>query len=409
MSAPLCLIHLVSEQTMPNVLAALASTPAAQHLIHTPRTEPHARWIKRALTRAGLTPVTETTTLSDAPDLRETGTAVRAVIDSANAAGLTPVINFTGGTKLMSIGAFAAAHAARAASLYFDTEHHTIHSGPTGVLPSPFDQPAVALRAARDRLTIDVIAAAHGVQRVTPGRDPAPWIPAATLLVQDPKLEMQTHDFARGLDEGQRRATDYMRLLDRPLNDLPDSLIEPFSLASLIALRDDRWHFAFDRRTDLEGWAISCGIPASLGDYFAAIAPLQQFIAFLTGAWWEVAVADAATRSGRFRDLRWSVEIERQPGSPSFEEDLMGIDGLNLAVFSCKRGGDRPRLLRAFDELESGARSLGGAMVRRFLCVAMPIAGYQIAEVRARAAASRTTLLGPASRLNQGSFADPIA
>ena len=48
------LVQLVSDQTMPNVLAALALEPAHITLLHTPRTEPQAAWINNALRRAGL-------------------------------------------------------------------------------------------------------------------------------------------------------------------------------------------------------------------------------------------------------------------------------------------------------------------------------------------------------------------
>jgi hypothetical protein len=147
---------------------------------------------------------------------------------------------------------------------------------------------------------------------------------------------------------------------------------------------------------------------ASTTDYFGLIAPIQQFIGFLAGGWWEIAVALAARKASRFRDVRWSVEVERQPGSPVFEEDLLALDGLGLAVFSCKRGGDRARLLRAFSELDAGARTLGGSMTRRFLCVALPLKSYNLEEVRVRAAATQTTLVGPASRLHPHMF-DPVS
>ena len=83
---------------------------------------------------------------------------------------------------------------------------------------------------------------------------------------------------------------------------------------------------------------------------------------------------------------------------------MVAVEDLHLAVFSCKRGGDRSRMLRAFEELDSAARGLGGTFARRYLAVARPLPRTLVSEIHARAAATRTTLIGPASRLGPDSF-----
>ena len=55
-----------------------------------------------------------------------------------------------------------------------------------------------------------------------------------------------------------------------------------------------------------------------------------------------------------FRDLRGSVRFRTE--TAHLEEDLVGVMCLNLAVFSCKPGGERERLNRAFEA--AGARRL---------------------------------------------------
>jgi len=112
-------------------------------------------------------------------------------------------------------------------------------------------------------------------------------------------------------------------------------------------------------------------------------------------------VLEAARSSGRFRDLHWSAEITRSGGHAPIEEDILAVEDLNLAVFSCKRGGDRARLLRAFEELDSAARHLGGSFTRRYFAVAKFLAGSSFAEIKARAATSQTHLIGPAERMNK--------
>lgn len=395
------LIQLVSEQTMPNVLCALAARPAKLTLLHTPRTAGHADWIVAACTRAGLNPPCERHELSDTPDLNETGTRVNAAIGSAREAGLTPLLNFTGGTKLMSIGAFAAAHGSRTASVYVDTENQVLIPGPGSLLPAPLDNANAALRAAQDALNVDVITTAHGIASLTTGRDPEPWLPSARLLSKDPHLEAACHAFAEEqLAEGGRTPQDYLKLVDTPLAGLPEQLVEPLALASHITLRDGAWHLAFEHRADLEAFAAMPEFRPG-PDYYRTIAPLQQILAFLSGGWWELAVVDELRRSTGFHDVRWSATATRAGGRVPIEEDILAVRGLNLAAFSCKRGGNRDRLQRAFEELDSAARALGGTFAERHLCIARRVHGIE--DLRARALATRTHLVGPADRL-RGAF-----
>jgi hypothetical protein len=120
-------------------------------------------------------------------------------------------------------------------------------------------------------------------------------------------------------------------------------------------------------------------------DYFTAVRPLQFTLAFLSGAWWEVAVIDTADRSGQFRDLRWSVNIGERSGGLDMEEDIVGIDGVQIAYFSCKRGGAKTRLVPLLDELDNRARSIGGNFTRRFLAVYQPPFGQNAVNLQKRA------------------------
>ena len=80
MPQPLCLIQLVSEQTMQNVLPALALKPASLVLLHTPRTSDQVQWIAAALRKAGLQFEVRAIPLTEMPDIQETGAATRAAI-----------------------------------------------------------------------------------------------------------------------------------------------------------------------------------------------------------------------------------------------------------------------------------------------------------------------------------------
>lgn len=401
---PTALIQLVSEQTLPNVFPALALDPARTVLLHTPQTRRQCDWIEHALRLAGIAGESLRAGLPDHPNHHLTGQAVIDQIARARADDLVPLVNITGGTKLMSIGAFAAAHQQKAPACYLDTTHRTFISATSAPLPAPLDSSSLAFRRVADRLTVAIFLAAHGIEQFLPGRDPRPWLPTARLLAADPKLEADTHNFAAmRLDEGRRQPVDYARLLATPLDELPDPLIEPLAEADLIVLRDGHWFIWHPEADAFVRWAAGESY-ASVQTYFAATAPLQQFIGFLQGGWWELAVLDAATASGRFRDLHWSPQITRPDSTTPIEEDLLAVEDLNLALFSCKRGGERPRLLRAFEELDSSARHLGGTFARRYLSIALPVVKHSLSEIKARALATRTTLIGPAALLRPQSF-----
>jgi hypothetical protein len=401
---PHALLQLVSEQTLPNLFPALALEPDSLVLLHTPQTARQCDWIEQALLKAQCKQEVRRVELRDNPDHHATGHAIKREIAVARAADLAPVVNITGGTKLMSIGAFAAAYQEKIPACYVDTAHRLFIAASNIPLPAPLDTSPIAFRKLADRLNVPVMAAAHGIGHFTPGRDPSPWLPTARLIAKDPQLETATHEFAQNfLQESGRRPADYHRLLATPLDQIPDPLVEPLASSGHIHLQNGHWHLWHPQPECFARWA-SGEVYDSIQSYFDANAPIQQLIGFLSGGWWELAVLEAAQASGRFRDIHWSPKVSRPDVQTSIEEDLLAIEDIHLAVFSCKRGGERGRLLRAFEELDSSARNLGGVFARRYLAIAQPIAKHHLEEVQARARSTRTTLIGPAAHLRPDSF-----
>src|SRR5438067_857322 len=109
MTQSLALIQLISEQTMQNLVPLLALKPA--HVVHlsTPKTAARSAQIVEAARQANVIIELESIRLSEMPSIPETSRAVLRAIVAAREAHQIPVINFTGGTKLMSIGAYEAA------------------------------------------------------------------------------------------------------------------------------------------------------------------------------------------------------------------------------------------------------------------------------------------------------------
>ncbi len=402
MSTPISLIQLVSEQTMQNVLPALAIEPRSIILLHTPRTARQCQWIAAALRKAGLEFEPRMLPLTEMPDTRETAARIREAISQAESSGQDPLVNFTGGTKLMSIGAFAATLGVKCPSLYVDTEHRRFVDGGQVQAHPVMVNPWELLPKAESRLSVDVICAAHGIEDVSAGRDPTPYLELAEHLRRTPGEEVICHAVTKQLMKTSIKPAEALSLIDRPLEQLPDRSAQLACAAGLIEKRGSGWHLpsssraALQRFADGERWK-------DITEFYEALSPLQESQSMLAGGWWEVCVWEAARQSGRFRDLRWSVQVG-VPGA-AVEEDILAVDGFNLAVMSCKRGGEGGRLKRALEEFETAARHVGGAFASKFFCVAQPIVRRHFAVVQKEAEQARIHLIGPYERLSPARFA----
>ena len=382
------LIQLISEQTMQNLVPVLALKPA--HVVHltTPKTAARSAQIIEGARQAGTDTELESIRLSEMPSIPETSRAVLRAVAAAREAQQTPVINFTGGTKLMSIGAYEAALREQVVSLYVDTDHQQFIDGHSGPKLNTVLGDDSSFTAFQDALTVSAIAVANGRPRVTDGRDWRPFLPLATHFLESESDEASTWEAFHGsggiCPKGHepRRAGDWLPLLDRPLALRPR--VGELALAAGL-VRADGANFLLPDTTRGSLEEIAQVERPSLPDYFAAVGPLQFTLAFLSGGWWELAVINAAQRSGQFRDLRWSVNVGDRQGGFDPEEDIVGVDGVQIAFFSCKRGGAKGRLVPMLDELDNRARSLGGHFTRRFLAIYKTPGGPLAASLAKRA------------------------
>jgi hypothetical protein len=400
MPTPISLIQLVSEQTMQNLLPVLRLKPARLIHLATPRTADRSARIAEAARRSQCSVEFQTIDLPGMPSITETHQAVRMVIEEEKNAGRSPVVNFTGGTKLMSIGAYAAALKDRVPSLYVDTQDSVFVDGRTAPgLDDALDGDYSFTPILRS-LTVHVVACANGCARVTGGRDWRPFLPLAEHLLNSPEEEKATHQAFHGPDapfaggREPRKPGDWLPYFDHEFS-LPErvkclaleaGLMEPGAEAATVRLpqksRSDLKYLASNKVADYHQ------------RYFTAIAPVQQAISLLAGGWWEVIVADRALRSGRFRDLRWSVQVGEKGGA-DLEEDIVALDGVQIAYISCKRGGNKARLLPLLEEINARARTLGGAFNRRYLAIWNPPSGKVLRDLQTRAGALGIRLLFP--------------
>ena len=157
MTNPLTLIHLVSEQTMQNLLPILALRPKTVVQVRS-RGDKYlavARHIEAAVREAGIAADFKEYELPNAfSDVGETRQALGEILPQFPEA----IVNVTGGTKLMSIGTILAANAfPKVAMLYCDSDRRSfIQVGKHPLPPMPS-----YVETAR-RLRLRVVMAAHG-------------------------------------------------------------------------------------------------------------------------------------------------------------------------------------------------------------------------------------------------------
>ncbi len=371
------LIQIVSEETMPNLLAAMAIKP--ERIVHlcTSSMAGTSAALERAYGQAQVKTVVDTCMIGGNPDIVEMSDSVRKAIAKHG----NPVVNLTGGTKLMSIGAYVAATRAGTTSLYVDTAAGRFVDGLSGGnFQSLFPDGAEVTRVSK-QLMVNSITTANGVERVTGGKPWKNYSTIAELLLGDFRMEQKCHDIVADIIKGEPRnfaqAQAYFRkLYSKPLS-VPGGLGVAAVSAGLLEERGGVCYPAPRWLDALNGLDFSGGkIPGNL--IYSALNEARWPFAFFNGNWWEIAVMRYLSERNRYRDLRWSVDAGSRFGSSTdMEEDILGVDGVNLLYVSCKRGGDKAKLSRVLEDVNSSARRLGGKFAHKMLAVFVDLQGMQ--------------------------------
>ena len=395
MADPVALIQLVSEQTMQNVVPVLAIKPARLIHLHTPPMASRTNDIDKALRQAGVQAATLLHVLPVMPTIAEVAAATGEAIRSARDAGERPLVNLTGGTKLMSIGAFDAARTAGVSSVYVDTGREQFIDGGTGAPIQSVLGPDLTFTPIKKQLKVNVIAVANGLERVTNTKEWSRYVALARHLLNAPGDEDRCWRAMRGKDglagpTGEPRTWTGWIELSRTAFDLPDGVAQHAAEAGLVEPIGKQWKLPTPDVKKLRELAVteqkeqrkldgrmSEGERVNVTNHVrnlrkqlaGLIDSTQLSLNLLSGGWLEVALADVAKESGRFEDLRWSARTGGRGWGEEEEQDLIGVQGAQLALFSCKRGGARAKLPSEMEIIQSRARFVGGALTRRYLCV----------------------------------------
>ena len=349
--------------------------------------------LERAYGQAGVKTTVITRRLGEHPGMVELNDAVASLIGDAGDA----VVNFTGGTKLMSIGAYAAATRAKVPSVYVDTAAGSFVDGLSGGGFKAFFPCGSELARVSRQLTVNSITTANGVERVTGGKPWKEYAPLADFLLRNPAAEQKCHDAVADLlkkepHNFQQAQVYYKNLYARRLA-IPDAVGELAVAAGLLERRTTGFCPASKWFSKFQGFNLSRGnVPLNL--LFGPAEEARWPFSFFNGNWWEIAVMRYFAEQGRFRDLRWSVDAGSRGGaSTDMEEDILGIDNVNLLYVSCKRGGDRAKLSRVLEDVNSSARRLGGKFAHKVLAVFVPLQGAQAKRLINRGRELRIELL----------------
>lgn len=379
------LIQLVGQQAMPNLLAAIAVRPDRIVHLWTRKTRAASEQLRDACKAAGLGARIRFVELSDMPGIEET----RAAVSRAAAEDPGCVVNFTGGTKPMSIGAYAAAAEKGLPSLYVDTDSGEFRDGATAPgFPDLFAERDTSLTTAKSALDVRVIACANGVPFVDAGKDWRPLVPLADLLLRDEALDEacwraadRTSKAVESDGNWFKQREILLRVYGRPVSGFPEPVLEKAAAVRLAERHGVDWYWNPALVADCD--AMYPEMPPR--EATAALEKAKEPLDFFHGKWWEVAVAAFLDRRGIYRDLRWSVQTSIRNQNP-IEEDLLGVEGANLLYVSCKHGDFRKSLARTVEEVDASARRLGGSFARKILAVCNPPKGRQESSLRLRCA-----------------------
>ncbi|MEN9636234.1 MAG: hypothetical protein RL077_4638 [Verrucomicrobiota bacterium] len=350
------LAHLVGEQTLPNLLAALAVAPT--RLLHVrsadKKFEAPIRNLERALAEPKL--ATRTLALSSDPTPEE----VTAALANLPADWRPSLVNVTGGTKLMSIGAKVWADTHSVPSLYVDTHAQRFVS--TGSVPLPA---LPALPAVAHALTLERVLTAHGV-------------PADKLRAEPPPPAARAFGAAAAVAwrNDQACSTWLQSLCDQWL--LPNRSPHPEAHRTGVAVTPTSETLAL--AAVQANWATidarGCFLPrlplAISGDQLRRDRFVAKLLQNLEGGWFELQLADQMMATGHFHDVRWSVESPDRPDLALGENDVVALDRRSLSpVFvSCKSSSRFPKPLEHIFSLRQRATHFGGTYAQAVLCIA---------------------------------------
>lgn len=356
------LLHLVSEQTMQNLLPILALRPNVVVQMRSRADKFHraaanlknaVNTIRDTLLYRDLKPEFHEVVIdADSPSAEQTEVRIREQLARYPSA----VVNITGGTKLMSLGAWKAARDQHPV-LYCDTAECRFVQVGAMQLPTlpPFEQIAASL-------TVAAVMAAHGVAPDTWKFDRATEPLRIVGRVAFGCRQANEQAFRAFGDavrrhfrrEGERIPSGAQKLQELIAQPLPAAQpsVRPFlqaiADAGLLIKRGDDFYPHVEPRRD----------------------KVEQLANLLDGSWLELYVVDLLlNRNDLWSDPHWSVEPKHAEEVAFGETDVIcvKVPAAALQIISCKTALRQP--LETLEALAQRRRDLGGTYAKAALAV----------------------------------------
>lgn len=350
------LIQLIGGQSLPNLYTLVAFKPNILVNVYSKRTKKQENCLNQAMKDLSENLKIESIYLEDFPTSEETRAALTSYCSKVENNDNTIIINLTGGTKLMSIGAYLLAKEAGYPSVYLDTQSHKFHDGGTS----------------KDSVIEDILKGNESTKEL------ATTIPLASILKAHQFSMLGSQDFhneallnlAWALDEEKQRQN------NKPISILDNYTSQPTTLKQLL-YKD----FDFGKKINqlcVDAKLMQWGDEQSPDKiYILADSTLsdpdlekriQQINNFLTGSWWKLLLATELEKQTALTDIHWSVDVQQGQGAPS-EEDILARSHTELLCFSCKMGSTGAKLFGEIHKLSSNARNMGGSFAKPVLAV----------------------------------------
>ncbi len=383
------LIHLVSEQTLQNLLPLLALCPARVIQIRSAdeRFAKAVENLKQAVAVLGRTPryanfrpeFFELVIAEASPSLDST----RRKVGEALSLWPGAVVNLTGGTKLMSIGAWLSAAYQQESALYCDTQERRFVIEGKGRPPSlaPFEQVAASL-------TVEAMLAAAGLDpaRIRFEQTPdAHHTFAAAAARAAEWMPWIAREAARFFDPASEKLVSKSRMreeLTRPIGAVPESL----SLAVAAAVGAGAlWEGE-------RGLFLSPNPATFTANSDRLLRAAEDNLRLLRGGWFELVVEQTLGGSGAFSDVRRGLATARETALG--ETDFVAFDprAVCLVAISCKTADHHLRPLEHLSELHDRARRLGGTFARAALVLGRSDHAAKLGDLVAFARALRMSI-----------------
>ncbi len=361
------LLHLVSEQVVQNLIPALALKPrrVIQLASAEKRYSKTMSAFESALKAAGLEEVScEHVSLeSRSPEPVEVEARIRRLVEVEPIG----VINITGGTKLMAIGAFNAARSLGIPCLYVDSASQRIVW-----LNNPGNAPEIAFADGAHLFSIPVWLCAHGVdpgtiKGISPsdalrqfGREAARLRRAngesiGVWIEKSVRPQFHTSKGAFYEKGGLREALG--KALDTPPRGPVAQYVELALEAGLLRRNGDAVYLAPD--------PVSSGFSSEELKNRA-----RDNFKTLEGGWFELAVADAMMASGKYRDVLWEVQSGSDQALGETDVVAMAKGTPSLLFVSCKSSDTHlNKPLEHLGNLRMRANRFGGSHSRASFCL----------------------------------------